>query len=512
MSDVQDESEPSNQHVQLTRGATYLIIQNLGVNVILIGSFVILARLISPMDMGILALLQLVNATCQTFLTWFAQAVTKYVAENASNESRAAPFYQALRLTIVAYIPAVVVIFFGSTFLASHILGNSVYSNLFQWMAVDVVFFGGILPVASAALLGLRKFREIAVVGLVFGGFVRQFSIILLILVLRNFVGLVIGWVISDAATAIIYMVLAMRALGAPRFDFPISKLTRFSAPLELATIVTYAQTWFDRALLALFVPLAVLGVYNAALIAFGALAGVTTAMTNMLFSALSSIAGDRLNVRNAVRLATRYACLTLTPLAFALMATSKPALTLFVGAEYVGGYLPLMLICGALGVAAFGTALGPLYLALEETNLSALITGLSVLISLGAAYFLLPALGIIGAAMARALAILLGAIFSVFILRRKMTLVLDLPVITKTIFAGGVMAAVILGIQFLWYSKFLLPVYLLVGVVVYMVLLRLLKAVEVADLDLLKRFFGAKLSFISKILRWILLPSNTKN
>ena len=113
---------------------------------------------------------------------------------------------------------------------------------------------------------------------------------------------------------------------------------------------------------------------------------------------------------------------------------------------------------------------------------------------------------------MARALAILLGAIFSVFILRRKMTLVLDLPVITKTIFAGGVMAAVILGIQFLWYSKFLLPVYLLVGVVVYMVLLRLLKAVEVADLDLLKRFFGAKLSFISKILRWILLPSNTKN
>jgi PST family polysaccharide transporter len=512
MSEVENESGLPDSHIQLTRGASYLVIQSLGVNVILVGSFVVLARIISPADMGILALLQLVNATCQTFLTWFAQAVTKYVAENASNESRAAPFYQALRLTIVAYIPAVVVIFFGSTFLASHILGNSAYSNLFQWMAVDVVFFGGIVPIATAALLGLRKFREIAVVGLVFSGFMRQFLIIALILVLRNFVGLVIGWAISDATTAIFYVVLVMRALGAPRFDFPIWKLTRFSAPLELATIVTYAQTWFDRALLALFVPLAVLGVYNATLVAFGALAGVTTALTNMLFAALSSIAGDRLNIRNAVRLATRYACLTLTPLAFALMATSKAALTLFVGSQYVGGYLPLMLICGAFGAVAFATALGPLYLALEETKLSAAITGSSVLISLGAAYFLLPELGIVGAAIARVLAILLGAIFSVLILRRKMTLDLDFPIITKTIFAGGVMAAVVLGIQFLWYSKFLLPVYLLVGVVVYLVMLRLLKTVEVTDLDLLRRFFGAKFAFISKILRWILLPSNTEN
>jgi O-antigen/teichoic acid export membrane protein len=379
-------------------------------------------------------------------------------------------------------------------------------------MAVDVVFFGGIIPIATAALLGVRKFREIAVVGLVFGGFVRQFLIITLILVLRNLVGLVIGWAISDATTAIIYIALVMRTLGAPRFDFPLSKLARFSAPLELATIVTYAQTWFDRALLALFVPLAVLGVYNATLVAFAALAGVTTAMTNTLFTALSSIAGDRLNIRNAVRLATRYACLTLTPLAFLLMATSKAALTLFVGSQYVEGYLPLMLICGALGVVAFATALGPLYLALEETNLSAAITGLSVLISLGAAYFLLPELGIVGAAIARALAILLGASFSVLILRKKMTLDLDFPVIAKTIFAGGVMAAVVLGIQFLWYSKFLLPAYLPVGVIVYLVMLRLSKAVEVADLDLLRRFLGAKLSFISEILRWILLPSNTKN
>jgi len=475
-------------------------------------SFVILARIISPADMGILALLQLVIATCQTFLTWFAQAVTKYVAENVSSDSRGASFYQALRATIAIYIPVVIVIFFGSKFLAAHILGNGDYSNLFQWLAIDIIFFGGLLPIASAALLGLRKFREIAFVGLVFNGVLRQFLILALIVGLHNFVGLVIGWAISDGATAVIYVFLAVRALGQPRFDFPLKRLTVYSAPLELATIVTYAQTWFDRALLSLFVPLTILGVYNAALIAFGALAGVTAAMTNMLFAALSSIAGDRLNVRNAVRLATRYSCLTLTPLAFALMATSKSALTLFVGSGYVGGYLPLMLICGALGVVAFGTALGPLYLALGETILSAAVTGLSVLISLGAAYFLLPALGIIGAAISRALAILLGTAFGVLMLRRKLTLDLDVAIITKTLFAAGVMAAVVLGIQFVWYSKFLLPVYLLIGAAVYLVMLRLLKVAEPDDLDLLKRFLGGRFSLISRILEWILLPSTAKS
>jgi len=510
MSEPGDES--SDQHVQLTRGVSYLIVQNLGVNVILVVSFVILARLISPADMGILALLQLVNATCQTFLTWFGQAVTKYVAENTSIESRGAPFYQALRVTVAVYVPVVIVIFFGSTFLALHVLGSSTYSNLFNWLAIDVIFFGGIAPISSAALLGLRKFREIALVGLVFGGFVRQFLILALIIALRNFVGLVIAWSVSDAATGIIYTYLAMRALGPPRFDFPLRKLTHYSAPLELANIVTYAQTWFDRALLALFVPLAILGVYNAALVAFGALASVTTAMTNMLFSALSSIAGDPLNVRNAVRLATRYSCLTLTPLAFILMATSKPALTLFVGSEYVGGYVPLMVICCALGLVAFGTALGPLYWALEKTTLSAVITGLTILISLGAAYFLLPELGIVGAAISRAIAIILGAVFGVLFLRRKMTLDLDISIITRTIFAAIVMAAAVLGVQFLWYSKFLLPVYLSVGVVIYLAMLRLLNVVEAADLDLLRRFLGGRLSFISKILGLVLLPSAVRN
>ena len=121
----------SKQEVHLTRGASYLIVQNLGLNVISIVAFAILARLISPKEMGIWTILTLIIAFCQTFATWFPQAVTKFVAENVARGSRdkaAAAFYQALRATLVVYVPVVIAVYLGAAFLASRLLGGTSYA------------------------------------------------------------------------------------------------------------------------------------------------------------------------------------------------------------------------------------------------------------------------------------------------------------------------------------------------------------------------------------------------
>ena len=94
---------------------------------------------------------------------------------------------------------------------------------------------------------------------------------------------------VSDA-TLLIYLYFALRVLGAPRFDFPLVKLVSYYLPLELGQIVSYAQTWFDRAILVVYVSLATLEIYNAAIVAFGVLTQVAGAMSNMLFPAHSSI------------------------------------------------------------------------------------------------------------------------------------------------------------------------------------------------------------------------------
>lgn len=504
----------SNTHVHFTRGASYLVLHSLGINAVNIVSFAILARLISTKEMGIYAILLLINATCQTFATLaLDQAVTKFVAENSSRNVKSAAagaFYQALRTTLIIAVPVVALIYYGAPSLAVYLLGNVSYAVLFQVLAIDVLFTAGAQPVITGGLLGLQMFREFAAVDLIFGSLLRQTLIILLIVLLRNFVGLVIAWAFSDAVTVLVLLSFAMRALGVPRFDFPLVKLFRFSFPLSLAGFAGYSQTWFDRALLIEFVPLAALGIYNAALTAFGVLIGVAGAMTSMLFSAYSAIQGKtqvKARMSDAVRLATRYSSFALIPLAFGLLATAKPALTLLVGQSYGSGSLPLIIFSGVLALTAFTTAMSPVLLVLEETKVAAAITAVSVAVSLVVAYLLLPMWGIVGASVARAFATILVAALTTLMVSRKMTLQVDILAVAKNLFAGAVMAMVLVAFQLVIYSKFLLPVYVLVGAVVYLIMLRLLRAVDPADLTLLRGFLGPRLALVSKILSWVILP-----
>jgi O-antigen/teichoic acid export membrane protein len=486
---------------------------SLGINAINIVSFAILARLISTKEMGIYAILLLISSTCQTFASLsMDQAVTKFVAENFSRGAKSAAagaFYQALRTTLIIAVPVVGLIYYEAPSLAVHLLGDVSYAVLFQVLAVDVLFSAGALPVIMSGLLGLQMFREFAAVDLIFGGLLRQTMIISLIVLLRSFVGLIIAWVFSDAATVLVLLVFAIGTLGVPRFDFPLIKLLRFSFPLTLVNVAGYAQTWFDRALLVAFVPLATLGIYNAALTAFGVLTGVASAMASMLYSAYSSIKGEtesKSRMRDAVRLATRYSSFTLIPLAFGLLAVAKPALTLLVGESYAAGSLPLVIFSAAFAVTAFTAVLGPVLLVLEETKVAAAITAVSVAMSLVVAFVLLPEWGMEGASVARAFAIILVAALTILVVSRKMALQVDILAVTKNLFASAIMAVVLAAFQVVVYSKFLLPVYVLIGAVVYLILLRLLRAVDPADLSLLRGFLGPRLSPVSDMLSRVLV------
>jgi len=124
-------------------------------------------------------------------------------------------------------------------------------------------------------------------------------------------------------------------------------------------------------------------------------------------------------------------------------------------------------------------------------------------------AYLLLPEFGMVGASVARALAIILVAALTVLVVSRKMALQVDIPAVAKNLFAGTVMAVVLVAFQVVVYSKFLLPVYVLIGAIVYLILLRLLRAVEPADLSLLRGFLGPRLSLVSNVLGWVLLPKD---
>ena len=345
----------SDSAVAVSRGASYLTLQTVVTSVAQVLSFAILARIVTPSEVGILAILSLITALCQAINgAAFQQASIKYLGEftGTREELASGVFYQTLRVSFAISVPVAAFIFLGSGLLAQGLVGTVEQAGLFRVVAVDVLAYSGVLPVVIGAVLGMKRFKAVATIGAA-GAILRQCLIILLILFLKDFIGLVYAWVFSDFAMLAAYGLYVVRVLGMPKSLFPLRELLSFSWPLSIGNVVNFAYGWFDRAILIVFVPLASLGVYNAALTAFAALVSISSAFTNALLPVYSDISGrgGLEGCRRATWLASRYASLVVVPLAFGLLATAKPALTLFVGKAYVGGAEPLIIFCLSLRV-----------------------------------------------------------------------------------------------------------------------------------------------------------------
>lgn len=507
----------SSNAVHVARGTSYIVIQGMTNSAAMVVSFAVLARLITPKEMGILGVLQLVNGSCQIIATLaLPQAATKSIAEHSGRGEKhvsASVFYQVLRTTLILAVSLGLIVLLSATVLSIQLLREPTYAILFQLLAFDIPVYGAVLPVLAGAMLGLQKFKQTAVIGIV-NTLVRQSLIIILIIAMRSFVGLVVAWLTSDLITSSICMAYILRTLGPPRFEFRLRELLKFSWPLCLIDAVTFASTWFDRAVLLMFVPLATLGVYNATITAFNVLANIAVAMGKTLLPAYSAMQSShqRQTLSDAIRMASRYASIVAVPLALGLLATADPALTLFVGPGYIEGTKPLMILAATFAFTIVGTVLSPMLLALGETRVASAITLVSVVTSLVVAFILLPLWGIVGAAVARGLAMVLTTALTFMFLSRKVRLELDLEAICKSLIVGAVMAVVVLGMQTLMYSRYLLPLYVLVGALTYFASLRILHVIKPSDLEFTTRYLGPRFGSVQGLLERYLVPREMRN
>jgi O-antigen/teichoic acid export membrane protein len=459
---------------------------------------------------GILAILSLIIALAQSLNGGaFSQAATTFIGELASDsrEAASAVFYQSLRVTLLFSLPISAFVFVAAPAIASLLLGSVAQAGLFRVLAVDLLVYSGALPVTIGTMLGMKRFKEAATIGSA-GIILRQCLVVLLIIFMRNLVGLVIGWVLSDLAMLVAYAVFIIHALGLRKKSFSLRKLITFSWPLSIGNVINFAYGSFDRAILIAFVPLAALGVYNAAVIAFTVLSSISGSVNNALLPAYSHIhgRGGLERCRRATWSASRYASLVMVPLSFGLLATAKVALTTFVGQAYVGGTDSLAILSLFFALTAFGSVLGTMLVALSETRMVMWITVASVLMAVASAYVLLPFFGITGASIARGLVMVASLALTIIVLKRKNAVSVDLETLWKTLVAGGVMAGVLVLVQMVVYSGILLPAYMVLGILVYLAALRLLKAVRAHDIELIHKYLGNRLGFVSKLLAALLI------
>jgi O-antigen/teichoic acid export membrane protein len=499
--------------VHVARGAFYILTQNAASNIMMIVSFAILARLITPLEMGEMAvLLMIIEASRVIVCLGMSNSVTVLIAGSMAKDDRVAAtgvFYQSIRTSLLLSLPVGTALFCLAGFLSTQLLHTPGEAMLFQLLALDIVV-AGLLPILNSAMLGLQKIREMSVINLAYMA-TRQSLIVVFTFVTRSLLGLVMAWVVSELAVTLAFLGYVRSNLGPPAFTFDLKRLVRFSFPLFLQEVTQYVYAWFDRVTLLTYLSLEGLGVYTTSITAFGVLAGVASAIGTSLFPIYSAMQEEHGNeaLSDSIRGASRYVCLIVVPLCFGLFSTAKPSLAFFVGEAYAEGTGPLMILSLFLAFTLVRTALTGILVVLRHTVLSLELTVLDILFGVASTLVLLPSLGMIGASIARGITMVTGLVTVMVALRHRISVRFDTETLWKTLLSSGVMATAVLLVQAYYYNKYLLPAYVVVGGFIYFSMLLILHAIKAQDIQLLDRYLGPRFRFIARPLKWLVaIPS----
>jgi len=496
--------------VSAGRGVSYLGLQNIVSSISRVVAFAFFARLISVEDMGVFTILTLAYGAASAFMSLgLPSVVTKFVAENVAvgNKQKAASVWYKSFLLSDATSVLIALVFLYSKFPAgvSHLPYSAEVWAIGVFFALDVI--ASIGSVGGAAMLGLYEFKDYALVYTLYSS-VRPWLVVLLIFEVRSLIGLVAGWVIADSVLAICQVAYLWQRLGPPVFRFETKYLLRLSGPLYVSAIASFFYGSFDQLILIPLVSLTALGVYGAVLSAFSAYIGLISVVSTVLLPTFSGVHGARgpEALRDSVGVASRYVSIVAMPMAFILIAAARPALTLLVGVQYGGGIIPLAALALASVCTIIAMALSPVLIVMNETLLAALASLLPIPVSVVVALFSIPVLGIVGASIARGLSMILSLLLTWYFVRRKIPVKVDTQAIMKSIVASGVMALVMEACQLWHYSRFLLSLYVAVGLVVYLLAMRAMRGVNDADMNLIRQMLGPRFSRVCDFLSWLVV------
>ncbi len=197
-----------------------------------------------------------------------------------------------------------------------------------------------------------------------------------------------------------------------PRFTY-ITKYLQYSLPLTPNSLVRWVTESSDRYLVTYFLGLTSVGIYSAAC-SFGSLIQLfVTPLQIILFPELSKLYDEnKINeVEAYMSYSLRYFLLISVPAVIGISALAKPLLLIFTTEDFLSGWLviPIIAFCGLLAgiVQIFTNTL----LIVKKTKVPTYINFTAAVLNIIINFFLIPSLGIVGAALSTLLSYFFMAI-----------------------------------------------------------------------------------------------------
>ena len=511
------DGEDLSAGVKVARGATYVFITGLSSAALGVVYIVFLTRLLSQEEIGTFGVLTFVLGLIQTIgVLSLPSASVKFIAQfmaEGNKEKAKAIVTRVLQISVIVSIVAFVLVFFLSGWISSALSSSSmmIQVSVVQVLAV-ASFFVLFYYQAQGFLQGLQKLRDLALISLLYT--VIQYGLALA-LVYAGFgvFGIIVSWAVALVICTALTLAVTKKNLGIVGKPSEAKPLLNFIYPLYVSSIFGYLVIWVDQLFILPFMGLATFGMYNIANRAAFVPGLISSALVAALYPKLSQLYTEsgKSSLENAFTAATRYVVLVGFPIILLVAVLASPVMILFAGAQYAPAAFPLALLCVASLFGTIGVAISPAFFTLERTWSASMITFASVVVDALFSYLLIASLGLgmIGAAVAKIVAAAVGLFLGTVLLRQLIKVKFDTEMFWKALLASVVMVAALLGFDvvrqltigppnsFLAFRILLLPVYIILGIIVYFLAILALRAIRREDLEMFREYLPGGLKKI---------------
>ncbi len=478
---------------KVSKGISSLTVQNIATSAL---GFVFLGalwRLLPGIQYGIYSAVSISVSVAASFATFGLQyAAARYVSlADREMEFKNGTSRKIMILSLI--VSGVASVFF----IACSPVLSVFFSKSTTWTPIFVLgglwlFSSSISAVLQGIIEGMKRYTTLATILLLSKIAMVALTIVGLLL-FRSVSIPIIGWVVySVIIVAWAASILGLRMRAPTMKSRTYGEILRYSCPLGIATALTVISSNADLIVVGGYLNPLSLGVYNTAVIISSSLTLILMGpLTTAILPEAASSLQDSRRLSNIFRLSLRFVLLAVLPASFLVAAISPQILIIFSGgAKYLGGVQSLELISIFYVFVAIQLVAYSILQAEGRTVEVLILSGFTTALELGVAIALVPHLGIEGAAIARAVAALMGAFPALYLVLRGLDRVpLDrASFYFRSIICSAVPLAVVWALSsFVSWEELTAIPYTIIGAGIFFLCVRALGVLNDEDCLLLK-------------------------
>lgn len=477
--------------------------------------YIIVARLFSSSGVGAIALflavIGLFNIVFSVGLGTAAQHFTSYHIGNGDFASVRKTIYKIIGIGFALSLVGFVSLYVLSPLVSQVFLHSVAYENLVKLLAV--VLLGNILfGILNGALLGIQNFRISAIINIVIW-VAYYFGSVFFAVYLRSLDTIVYGWIVGIVIGVLVELAVVLGAVrkyngnGVPPASAFIFK---YSIPVLFSGLIGYGAAYADRFVVSGLMNTSELGIYNFALLIATSIGFIAAPFNNILMPKFSELFGrkDRDSISSIFSVSSTLLSVLYVPAALGIAALAPMVLYLLAGSAYVAASIPLQIVMFLSALFVSQNILVQAVASVRKTKIFIYSSSGALLSNVAISILLIPRFGLIGASIGFSSVYAATFIILYIFALRERIVSFDVVAQLKIWFSAIVMYIAVVAAEFFMgrFPLLLLPLYIVIGAVVYFAIIRAMKIFNSDSRNVILSLFPDRMARIKKILSLFVL------